>query len=244
MNICQTMDNLKENVEYSINSYADCFYVPMLIVFSILERVYFRKFLASSTYRKYRDEISINSSYLSTKMKKSPTVKNLKKSTTSTTATTPKNTSNTKAQSPSNFLDDESLWARPQADNMQIGRIDLTTGRYIRNLKMEPEYEKDLDEEENEHRLGQISKDARLSFNFPPDDDIWTIENEPLTRDKSKLNESKLKSKLGRLMNMIPLRSRTNNQDEQELAEKFAAVLVNDVVRANNSQANLGAFKY
>lgn len=40
----------------------------MLIVFSILDKVYFKRFLESGLYKKYTDEVCINSAYLSAKI--------------------------------------------------------------------------------------------------------------------------------------------------------------------------------
>ena len=58
-NICQNIDNL--DTDYLVNSYSNVFYLPMLIVFNIFDKVFFKKFLSSSLYKKYISEIKINS---------------------------------------------------------------------------------------------------------------------------------------------------------------------------------------
>ena len=64
LNISQHIENgQSEDLEYLVNSYSNVFYLPMLIVFSILEKIYFKKFLASPLYQKYISEIKINSKH-------------------------------------------------------------------------------------------------------------------------------------------------------------------------------------
>lgn len=60
MNICQIADNDKQDLDYILSTYSNCFYVPMLIVHCVLEKVYFPKFLNSALFSKYVNEIRAN----------------------------------------------------------------------------------------------------------------------------------------------------------------------------------------
>lgn len=57
MNICQNIDNNNCEPNYLFNIYSDCFFLPLLIVFNILDKIYFNKFLTSKLYSKYVDEL-------------------------------------------------------------------------------------------------------------------------------------------------------------------------------------------
>lgn len=107
-NICfQSVE--REDLESFISSYANSFYVPMLIVFSILQRVYFNKFLDSSLYANYIKEIKLSSNIL------------IRKSSVE---------SNAKQAAKKKSLESGPLWTRPQSGNLQFGKVD-PSGRYI-----------------------------------------------------------------------------------------------------------------
>ena len=57
LNICQNIDNNNCEPNYLFNIYSDCFFLPLLIDFNILDKIYFNKFLSSKMYAKYTDEL-------------------------------------------------------------------------------------------------------------------------------------------------------------------------------------------
>ena len=87
------------------------------------------------------------------------------------------------------------------------GKID-STGRFINNLRTKEE-----------------------------DDDAWSLEDdneEYFERNKTKQNSFKLK--FDKFINMLPLTTTTpkHTNEELEMAEKMAAMIVQDVVNQNN----------
>ena len=107
-NICL---NIKDHldIEYLVNSYSNVFYLPMLVVFNILEKVYFKRFLVSSLYKKYINEIKLNSQLNSSKLNEN------KQNKKETPVNLNKETNN-------NNIND--LWSRPKnVSNMKFGNI-------------------------------------------------------------------------------------------------------------------------
>ncbi len=187
-----------------IQSYADSFYVPMLIVYSILEKVYCQKFLESNLFVKFIKEISVSSNIRSkrsakpAKVSKKPEVKK----------STP-------------------LWDRPQSGSLQFGKVDAS-GRYIAfdgsvNVRSDPATTK------------RIFNDATNEY-----DDDWSLEDQEETEGKSKTSslERKIKIKLERLINLMPLNGLSSSytkasSEDLEIAEKMADLLVREVERDN-----------
>lgn len=207
-NICfQNVEN--EELDSFISSYANCFYVPMLIVYSILEKVYFKKFISSVLFQKFVKEIKFSSIILSVHKIKSEITDKITKD---------------KSKKPSQF---NQLWARPTSGNLQFGKVD-SSGRYIGHD-------------------GSVNVRSDLSTRIFNDitneyDDDWNLDN--IEEDQSKktgasLLEKKLKLKFNQLINKIPMNGMTSNnsktyEDDLELAEQMADMLVRDVVRDNN----------
>jgi hypothetical protein len=106
-NIClNIIDHL--DIEYLVNSYSNVFYLPMLVVFNILEKVYFKRFLVSSLYKKYINEIKLNSQLNSSKLNEN---KQNKKETPVNLNKIGTNNNN-------------DLWSRPKnVSNMKFGNI-------------------------------------------------------------------------------------------------------------------------
>ncbi|RNA28382.1 A-kinase anchor mitochondrial-like [Brachionus plicatilis] len=113
VNICQLEESKAEDLEYVLNTYSNCFYIPLLIIFNILDKWYFKKFLNSEMYQKYKSEILSN-----TKFEQNLFLK--------------ENSSCTEKKCESG-----ELWSNPLSVNMQIGKIDKF-GRFIRFLDREP----------------------------------------------------------------------------------------------------------
>jgi hypothetical protein len=212
-NICQDLDK-EENIDYLINTYSNCFYVPMLIVFSMLEKIYFKRFLNSTLYKTYINEITVNSEIASDKaiIKNDNNKKNIEI-----------NNNTNKKISP--VINDDPLWVRSnESNNMQLGKID-STGRFIRNFKIQPE--------ESTEMLNRLVDD----------DDPWNLFNDSNTKTVLKGTPAsnsvslveKSKSKFEKLINLIPINglSSKSDEEERELAERMAAMLVNDVIRQN-----------
>lgn len=213
-NICQDLDK-EENIDYLINTYSNCFYVPMLIVFNILEKIYFKKFLNSTLYKTYINEIIVNSEIASDK---TPSNKN-------DTSNKKNNEINNNNKKISQVINDDPLWIRPnESNNMQLGKID-SNGRFIRNFKIQPEESTDM--------LNRLVDD----------DDPWNLFNDTNTKTVLKGTSAtssvslveKSKSKFEKLINLIPINglSSKSEEEEREIAERMAAMLVNDVIRQN-----------
>ena len=107
-NIClNIIDHL--DIEYLVNSYSNVFYLPMLVVFNILEKIYFKRFLVSSLYKKYINEIKLNSQLNSSKLNEN---KQNKKE-------TPVNLNKIETNNNNN-----DLWSRPKnVSNLKFGNI-------------------------------------------------------------------------------------------------------------------------
>ena len=186
----------------------------MLIVYNVLQEAYYHKFLHSSLYKKYMNEILMNTEIRlhKTGLGKIPPKKE-------------KNTNKTPVVANSN--EEDSLWMRPrQVKQMQLGSID-STGRFIRNFKSEPDSSEETDSINSQNR-----------FLNGDDDDAWSlgVDSNPEAKNGAENpRENKFKFNFEKLMNFIPLNSRstTSKHDEQELAERVAASLVNDVIKSN-----------
>ena len=199
-NICyQNLDN--ENLENFVSSYSNSFYVPMLIVFNILDKVYFKKFLESNLYKKYITEIK-NSSQLV------PVQKNQIKF----------HRENNKAKI--NESNADSLWSRPET-NMQLGKID-SNGRYISQFG-----KSSIKVETN---LIDIFSDSHVDL-----DDAWSLNTfESPDASKSNPSSSNIKLKLEKFLNMLPANYSKKTNEDIEIAEQLADMLVKDVERDNN----------
>ena len=120
VNICQLEENETDDLEYVLNTYSNCFYIPLLIIFNILDKRYFEKFLNSEMYQKYRNEIFGNISFEKNLLKKEITT-----------------ITKEKAES-------GELWSNSLSQNMQVGTIDKF-GRFIRYLERETGSKKSLE---------------------------------------------------------------------------------------------------
>ncbi len=189
LNISQHIDNQSEDIEYLVNSYSNVFYLPMLIVFNILDKIYFKKFLASILYQKYISEIKINSKQSNTQL--------IKKS-----SSVPKKTSlPIKNSNINNLNSNNDLWSRPNATSMQFGKID-STGRFISH--------------------------------FRSDEDAWSLDDTDSNMDcLSKQNRNSHNGLIEKIINLLPLNNPKHTAEELEMAEKMAAMLVQDVVNQN-----------
>lgn len=189
LNISQHIDNQSEDLEYLVNSYSNVFYLPMLIVFSILDKVYFKKFLASSLYQKYITEIKVNSKQSSTHLiKKQKSIPKPSPLTIRASTTSNDNKNNNSAD----------LWSRPNAKHMQFGKID-STGRFISH--------------------------------FRSDEDAWSLDDSEYDYNNKNSGQNGL---IDKLINLLPLNSPKHTAEELEMAEKMAAMLVQDVVNQNH----------
>jgi hypothetical protein len=211
-NICQDLDK-EENIDYLINTYSNCFYVPMLIVFNMLEKIYFNKFLNSSLYKTYINEIIVNSEIASDNTNNKHDMNNKKNI----------EINNNKKTSP--VINDDALWIRPnETSNMQLGKID-STGRFIRNFKIQPEESTDM--------LNRLVDDDDPWNLFNDNNTKTVLKGTPATNSVSLVEKSK--SKFEKLINLIPINglSSKSDEEEREIAERMAAMLVNDVIRQN-----------
>jgi hypothetical protein len=132
------------------------------------------------------------------------------------------------------------LWSRPN-DSMQIGSID-STGRYVPYLKHDPV------DDDTDMTVGNIN-------------DAWDLKNDEIDPNFDLNNvvhtssKSKLRKKFNRFLNMLPMKNRNGRQrsrsrstetgvyfrvpnqdedDDEKMAERIAAMIVNDVMKANN----------
>lgn len=178
-NICQNIDNQTEDLYYLINTYSNVFYLPMLIVFSILDKVFFKKFLSSSLYQKYISEIKVNSQQTSNNQQKA---RKQSKPRTPIKAPPLRETN----------LNNDLLHSRPNSSNMQFGKID-STGRFI--------------------------------------NDAWSLdESDSIDFLKRYQDQGGFKFKLDTLFGKL---SHKHSNEELEMAEQMAAMLVRDVVNQN-----------
>ena len=169
----------------------------MLIVFSILEKIYFKKFLASPLYQKYISEIKINSKQSNTthQINRKPF-----KSVPKATSLPIKNQSNMNNHTNSS----NDLWSRPNATSMQFGKID-STGRFINH--------------------------------FRSDEDAWSLNNDSdssIDCMNNKHNRNGQNGLIDKIINLLPLSNPKHTTEELEMAEKMAAMLVQDVVNQNH----------
>ena len=216
LNICQNIDNNNCDPNYLFNIYSDCFFLPLLIVFNILDKIYFNQFLTSKVYSKYVDELLINANSKSKENnennKESATkepllVKYNKKSYNIEFSPRPK-VSDTFRNNKSTIQNEnhpENVQTTTAATNsannsfskIQIGHVD-SLGRYIRQIEDEP----------------IVVTDKKKPFNK-----LMNFLN------KSSSNQQKnIKFKFS---------SSDVNDDEEEMALKAAEIMINDVVGGN-----------
>lgn len=213
-NIC-VQSNENEELDNFISSYSNSFYVPMLIVFNILDKVYFNKFISSALYKKFINEIRQSSEILNSKDCNS----NIKPN---------KNEIKMNAKrKQSSQAKDEQLWSRPQSGHLQFGKVD-SSGRYIGH-------------DGSINVRSDLAKNRIFSDITNEYDADWNLDNfEEETTEKSSVEilEQKIKLKLEKFINMIPLNgvstssSKVTNEDV-EIAEQMAEMLVRDVERDN-----------
>ncbi len=202
-NICY--QNLESSdIDSFIQSYADSFYVPMLIVFNILDRVYCQKFIESTLFIKLINEIK-NSSKINSKL--SP--------------------NQSKVETKSEIKQITPLWARPQSGSLQFGKVDAT-GRYIA-------FDGSVNVRSDQTKTKRIFNDITNEY-----DDDWSLGNQDESVEKSKTSilEKKIKMKLEKFINLMPLNGLTSNYsktstEDLEIAEKMADLLVKEVERDN-----------
>lgn len=231
-NICQLVDLDKvEDFEYLLNSYSNCFYVPMLIIFNILDKVYYKRFLSSYLYKNYMNEIIVNSNITkSDKIEKKDT------------KITKRNEDEDKDKKKTSFFFDDPLWPRStESSNMQLGKID-STGRFIRNFKMKPDESNDM--------LNKLSDDYDDAWNLFNTSNTQTVLKDTSTssiaeninsnvNNSNNNNSKKMKSKFEKFIDFIPLNglnfasNSKSIEEEREMAERVAQMLVNDVIRQN-----------
>lgn len=136
------------------------------------------------------------------------------------------------------------LWSR-SVNKMQIGSIDQT-GRYIPHLKHDPE-----DQEDDEIDLA-TSDDLNSAWNLNGDFSSVLDSNFDVNALSSS-TKTRFRKKFNRLLNLLTINkgnrerssSRSSNEngyfrvadmdeeDEKKLAEKIAAMIVNDVMKTN-----------
>lgn len=211
-NICfQNVEN--EELENFISSYSNSFYVPMLIVYNILDKVYFNKFISSNLYKKFINETRQSSEILISK------VLNNNKSTKNEAKI------NTKQPQRKKNAETDQLWSRPQSGHLQFGKID-SSGRYI-GYDGSVNVRSDLG-------ANKIFNDITNEY-----DDDWNLDSfdqDSKEQSSTEIFEKKIKLKLEKIINMFPLNSvastKVNNEDVQ-VAEQMAEMLLRDVERDN-----------
>ncbi len=222
-NICQSFDYSDQSaLQDLVNSYSNCFYVPMLIVLNVLDKIYLKRFTDSFLYKNYMSEILANSN---------PDTIN----STSSNQTAPKPAKATElaAKPKPNDSLPSSFYSTPKT--MQLGKID-STGRFIRNFKIVPD--------ESSEMLSRLAADDDFAM-----DDAWTLNtsaelriNQDFSSPSSAVNtftsaKKIAKSKLEKLIDLIPIVGQNHHskssQEEREMAERMAEMLVNDVIRQN-----------
>lgn len=180
----------------------------MLIVYSVLEELYYQKFLNSHMYKKYVSEITFN-----TEIRINKEASKLSKSEELTKKTNSLKNVN---------KEEDSLWKRPkELRQLQLGCID-STGRFIRNFKSEPESHGDTDSITSQNKLLNGTED-----------DAWSLDADINIETTKAFDSKSLKSKFEKLISFIPSRNSSSKNEEQEMAERIAASLVNDVIRSN-----------
>jgi hypothetical protein len=205
LNICTQIDSIdkQESLNCLIASYANCFYVPMLIVYAVLDKVFFKKFVRSELYHKFIRELASNS------IIRDKVCDSLQKTDSKKEVIAVSNQTNVK-----------------ESNNMQLGLIDPTTGRFIRNFQLP------ILENSARTRLDVSLFQSQTENIWDLDLDVENIssKSEP---NKDKLN---LKSKFDKLISKIPLGSlnlTSNSKEDYEIAEQIAAKLVKDVINSN-----------
>ncbi len=203
LNICQNIDNNNCEPNYLFNIYSDCFFLPLLIVFNILDKIYFNKFLASKVYSKYVDELLINanSSKENVNDKEALLVKYNKKSYNIEFSPKPKVSLEKPTSTIQNVNFPENVQTQTATNNsfskIQIGHVD-SLGRYIRQIEDEP----------------ILVTDKKKPFNK-----LMNFLNK-----NSSSQQKNIKFKFS---------STDVNDDEEEMALKAAEMLINDVVGGN-----------
>ena len=131
---------------------------------------------------------------------------------------------NKKTKKQSQKVHRDPLWARPQSGSLQFGKID-PTGRFIGHNQTV----------EMTHLLTE-SPDV-LNDVINEYDDDWNLDNfDSKSAKKSGTSdfERKLKFKLGKIMNLMPLGSNASKSSEDlEIAEQMAHMLVREVEQDN-----------
>lgn len=136
VNICQLEESEADDLEYVLNTYSNCFYIPLLIIFNILDKRYFEKFLSSEMYQKYKNEIFGNIR-LEKNLIENEMPACIKE----------------KSQS-------KELWSNPLSQNMQIEKTDKM-GRFTRYLERDSGPKISLDPQLNmEDDIWQLYDDS------------------------------------------------------------------------------------
>lgn len=208
-NICTQNSETEEDLSSFISSYANCFYVPMLIVLNILDKVYFTRFFTSSIYVKYIAEIR-NSSNIFTK-----------------TVDSEHKVKRGEDSSEKNGKMSDPLWARPQSDRtLQFGKVD-SSGRYIGynglvNVRSDPTTK------------ARIFNDITNEY-----DDDWNLDVDAEREQKKDVGVlEKTKLKFEKFIQRMPLNGMTSSytkasSEDLEIAEQMADLLVKEVVGNN-----------
>jgi hypothetical protein len=242
----------------------------MVIVFSLLDKVYFKRFVKSNMYVKFISEVLNRTLTTTAMMSNSSDDSSSLSSSNSSLNKRPVTTDNNKQQqrlkqrslnskhqttqqvvkpAPVQQLPQQQpaqLWSRPN-DRMQIGSIDRT-GRYVPYLKHEPVND-DADSGNHEASLEDMNDAWNIKNDggeLEPNIDINNIVHVPA--------KSKLRKKFNRFLDMLPMnrggrqRSRSRStetsgyfrvpdqeeDDEEKIAERIAAMIVSDVMKSNN----------
>lgn len=203
LNISIDLDDSSEtsDVHLLMSTYSKCFFVPTLIAFCILDKVYFDRFLASVMFNKYKTEIRLNT---------------------------------------------------------RSSRASITS--CSSSLLEQPDQAELLDEENNVYNSKQDQQEElRTNCHMPQPDSIWNL-SEPSIGEvhvdaSNSYSLANFKKKFAKFrktligLNKRRYMSLPNNEhndydhhdgygggdeeDEYEMAEKVAAQLINDVIRAN-----------
>lgn len=116
-NICQSIE-VSSSLNDLIQAYSDCFYLPMLIVYNVLDKIYLAKYRQSKYYAKYTHELMKNSIVKSTDEQIKKKKENFK---------------HYMEESEEPLLNDNNDLVLNNTEKLQIGRID-PLGRYITDL--------------------------------------------------------------------------------------------------------------
>ena len=82
-------------------------------------------------------------------------------------------------------------------------------------------------------QFGKIDSTGRFISHFRNNDDAWSLDDSDDFLNKNQ-NQSGIKLKFDKLINMLPLSGNKHTNEEMEMAEQMAAMLVSEVVSQNH----------